>query len=398
MVKKLTAIILTLAIAITACSAFFASASEKEITDPKNLTEYKQFLEQEGYPAMSTEQFMNAMSKINTAYRFMTGRGGSPQEHFNFTVDEILNDFCVTIAEETGLDLLMMTSRLPESNQLTAFVADTFDIDTVALRNELLSRREKAAAEGKSLESKLYYFMAVYFSVIVECKALCIPEEGEENVYEIVLDITMRDGFVRRVTTGIMVNTETGEVYDRYGNGMVGTGYNFSLSQMLVYTTVSSWTRDFGFCLFYDIFSYTTPFFFYETRRIKFDYDGLEWMVQIWKGNYLVSNGAEIGIYSRDNLRFGSYYNCATDEQMMEMSMELYHGDDLIFSRPKTLHWWLTGFRISDTLYPASSMTLKFSIDMQNEEMLKAFCKAIDNHYMHDITYTVDGLTVNVVW
>lgn len=398
MAKKLTAIILTIAIVITACSAYIASASEKEITQPENLTEYAQFLEQEGYPALTTEQMMSAIKKINTAYRFMTGRGGTPQEHFNFSVDEILNDICVDIAKETGLDLLMITTRLPESNQLTSFVVDTFNIDTTALRNELISRSAEAKDQGKSLESKVYYFLGVYFSVIVECKALCIPEKDEDNCYEIVLDITMRDGTVERVKTGIMVNTETNEVYDRYGNGMVGTGYNFSINEMLVYTTVTSWTRDFGFCLFYDIFSYTTPFFFYDTRRIKFDYDGLEWMVQIWKGNYLISNGAEIGIYSRDKYKFGSYYDCATDEQMMKMSMELYHGDDLLFSRPKTLHWWLTGFQISDTLYPAKSMELRFTIDMQNEEMLEAFCKAIDRHYMNDMSYTVDGLTVSVAW
>ena len=398
MAKKLTAIILTIAILITTCTSLIAGASEKEITQPRNLTEYTKFLEQEGYPALTTEQMMSVMKRINSAYRFMTGRGGTPQEHFNFTVDEILNDICVSIAKDTGLDLLMMTSRLPETNQFSAFVVDTFDIDTAALRNKFMSLREEASAQGKSLESKLYYFLAVYFSVIVECKAHCIPEEGEENIYEIALDITMRDGFERRVTTGIMVNTETGEVYDRYGNGMVGTGYNFNIGETLVYTTVTSWTRDFGFCLFYDIFSYTTPFFFYDTRRIKFEYDGLEWMIQIWKGNYLVSNGAEIGIYSRDNYKIGSFYDCATDEQMMKMSMELYHGDDKLFSRPETLHWWMTGFKISDTLYPASSMTLKFTIEMQSEEMLKAFCKAIDRHYMKDMSYTVDGLTVSVTW
>ena len=121
-------------------------------------------------------------------------------------------------------------------------------------------------------------------------------------------------------------------------------------------------------------------------------------MVQIWKGNYFISNGAEIGIYSRDESSFGTYYDCATDEQMMKMSMELYHGDDLIFSRPGQLHWWLTGFKISYNLYPADSMTLKFSVEMKDKEMLDAFCNAVDKHYMRDMTYTVDGLTVNVVW
>lgn len=60
--------------------------------------------------------------------------------------------------------------------------------------------------------------------------------------------------------------------------------------------------------------------------------------------------------------------------------------------------WWITGFQLSSRLYPADTMTLRFSIVMKDAEMLSAFCKAIDNHYRNDITYTVDGLTVNVTW
>ena len=121
-------------------------------------------------------------------------------------------------------------------------------------------------------------------------------------------------------------------------------------------------------------------------------------MIQIWKGNYVVSNGAEVGIYTREPGSFGSYYNCANDEQMMNMSMKLYHGEELILERSEQLHWWLTGFKVTDILYPARSQTLDFTIEMKDEAMLEAFCNAIDNHYRHDMKYTVDGLKVNVIW
>jgi len=120
--------------------------------------------------------------------------------------------------------------------------------------------------------------------------------------------------------------------------------------------------------------------------------------VQIWKGNYLVSNGAEVGIYTREPGSIGTYYNCANDEQMADMSMKLYHGDDLLFERPEHEHWWITGFQISDRLYPAKNLTLDFTIEMKDEEMLSAFCEAVENHYRNDMSYTVDGLTVNVIW
>lgn len=394
-IQRIIALILAMTISF---SAFGVSASAAD-SEPENFSEYREMLEDGGYPAMTTAQFMSVVKAFNTVIRFFTGRGFQEQEHFNFTTDELLTEICDYMAEETGLDLLMMVSKLPESKQYAEFVVDTFQIDTAVLRDKFYEKRYEFDEQGNKLLAKLMYFLALYFSVIEECEAFCIPlEEMGEGYYEIALRITVRDGTEKVVTTGVVVDTVNNLVKGKDGNGMLGIGFDFSYTEVLLYTQINVWMRDFGFTFLYDLFSYATPFFFYNTRRIKFDYDGLEWMIQVWKGNYLVSNGAEVGIYTRQPGSFGTYYNCANDEQMMNMSMELYHGDDLILSRPKQLHWWLTGFKITDTLYPAKSQTIKFSIEMKDEEMLNAFCNAVENHYRNDMEYTVDGLTVNVIW
>lgn len=387
--KKIIALILTLAIGISVC----IPSAEAKTAEPANFDEYRELLSDEGYPAMTTEQFFKAVK----AFRFLTGRGFVEQEYFNFKADEIITELCDYVAQESGLDILMIVSKLPETKQYAEFVTETFNIDTVALREEFYRLRDEQNVQGNGTAAMLLHFLGVYMSVIDECEAYCVPLE-DENCYEICLKITMRDGAQENVATGVAINTETGEVYGKDGNGILGIGYNLSSKELLLYAQVNVWMRNFGFTVLYDLFCYSTPFFFYNTRRIKFDYDGMEWMVQIWKGNYLVSNGAEVGIYTREPGSIGTYYDCATDEQMMDMSMKLYHGDDLLFERPEQLHWWLTGFQISDVLYPARTLTLDFTIEMKDEEMLKAFCKAIDNHYRHDMEYTVDGLTVNVVW
>lgn len=395
-IQRIISLVLALAIGF---SAFTFNASAADSTEPKNLTEYRRMLEAEGYPAMTTSQFMSITKAFNTAFRFFTGRGFEEQEHFNFTADEMLTEICNYMAEETGLDLLMMLTRLPETNQYAEFVSETFKIDTAVLRDTFYEKRDEFDAQGQGTWAALMHFLGVYFGIIDECEAYCVPfEDMGEGYYEIYLRITMRDGTQENVGTGVVVDTVNNEIKGKDGNGILGIGYNFSYSELLLYAQVNVWMRDFGFTFLYDLFCYTTPFFFYNTRRIKFDYDGLEWMIQVWKGNYLVSNGAEVGIYTREPGSIGTYYNCANDEQMMNMSMELYHGDDLIFERPTQLHWWLTGFKISDRLYPARNMTLKFSIEMKDEQMLSAFCEAVENHYRGDMTYTVDGLTVSVVW
>lgn len=397
MKKRIISFAVAFAIVFTACTAMFANASGKPISEPQNFDDYAALLEQEGYNLSNARQIFGSSSTLSNAFRSVTGRNGTSQEYFNFVVDDMVGEICDHIKEDSSLDLVGIITSIPSTKPAIELVYDTFSIDAAAMKDEFLKLRDEMDEQNNGNMAALFHFLAVYFGIIEECKAYSVPLE-EENVYEIHLAITLKDGSVEDIGTGVVFNTETQQAYGKDGNGILGTGYSFSIPEVLLYAQVNAWVRDFGFCLFYDIFSYTTPFFFYETRRIKFDYDGLEWMIQIWKGNYVITNGAEIGIYSRTPEKFGSYYDCATDDQMMEMSMELYHGDDLIFSRPKQLHWWLTGFKITDELYPADSMTMKFSIDMKDEEMLNAFCSAIENHYRQDITFAVDGLTVNVVW
>ena len=394
LITKITATVLVLIL----CFSTVAPAASALNWDnaPSNFEEYREIIENGGYPALSTKQVIDAIHTVKKIFSLLTFRKYE-DEHFNFVMDDMLLGLCDEIAKETGFDIALVGSNLPGINGPAEFVTETFNIDTVALREKLYELRFEQDEQGNTPLAILYYFLGMYFSVIKECKAYCEPIE-EENCYEIHLKITLSDGGVEDIGTGMIIDTETTTLYGRDGNGFLGLGFNFNYEELLVYTMVNVWMRDFGFMVFYDIFSYTTPLFFYNTRRIKFDYEGLEWMIQVWKGNYVVSNGAEVGIYTREPGSFGTYYDCANDEQMMNMSMKLYHGDELILERPEQLHWWLTGFKISDVLYPARNQTLDFTIEMKDEVMLEAFCKAIDDHYRHDMKYTVDGLKVNVIW
>lgn len=396
LLQKITALLLSLSMIFSVPAFTPNNAEEAEL---QNFAEYKEYLDENGYPAPTTKQFVETVNSISKIFRTLTGKGNVPQEYFNFVVDDMLREICVDIADRSGFDMLLFATTLPESNQFAKLVVETLQIDTTLLYEEFYKIRDKYYSEGNMAAGAVFHFIALYFSVIEECRAYCIPaEQYGENCYEICLALVLKDGSEDVNYTGIIVNTETGQVTGKNDKGIVDIGYNFSIPELLVYVPVNVWMRDFGFCFAYDLFCYTTPLFFYETRRFKFEYDGLEWMIQVWKGNYLISNGAEIGIYNREKGSFGTYYDCANDEQMLEMSMQLYHGEDLLFERAPELHWWMTGFQINDTLYTADSMTLKSSIVMKDEEMLNAFCSAIDNHYRKDVSYTVDGLTVNFTW
>ena len=54
-----------------------------------------------------------------------------------------------------------------------------------------------------------------------------------------------------------------------------------------------AWQYNFGFGKIYD---FVSPYLLleYDYVRVFFEYEGKDWMIQMWKGNYFISNGGEV--------------------------------------------------------------------------------------------------------
>ena len=137
---------------------------------------------------------------------------------------------------------------------------------------------------------------------------------------------------------------------------------------------------------------------FYNTQRYKFDYEGKNWMIQVWKGQYGITSGAEIGVYTKSPKNPVEFYACASDEDCLKMSFDLYKKGELFFHREDESHWWLTGFSPL-TATSASDFEMRASITCKSEEMAKAFAGGLeDNGYVLGQNYWVDGAVVRFNW
>lgn len=384
--KRIISLLISVIIAFSATVSVSALSFESDLID-------------DGYPVVTTADFLGVINGISDVYRLLTGKWILPKKNFNITVDDFLVNVSDQIAEECGLDFVAVLDNLPYVNTLAEIVTTVFNIDTAEMRKLMLEKSNESFEQGDGFMTFVYGFIGMYFSVIEECEIYSVQSESDPAIYEVYIKVTYKDGGYDVHYPGLIINTETGECTNKGDNGIVGVGFNFNLHEMVVYATLNCWMRDFGFCVPYDILANSMPYFFnYNTRRFKFDYNSLEYMIQIWKGNYTMANGAEVGVYCREPGSFGTYYDCVNDEQMLTMSMQLLHGDEILLNKEPELHWWCNGFALTDRMYLPSSLTMNFSIEMKDEEMLNAFTEAIDNHYMNDVTYTVDGLTVNAIW
>lgn len=128
-------------------------------------------------------------------------------------------------------------------------------------------------------------------------------------------------------------------------------GYVYDAEQNIYYTSLNPWQRYFGFTdLYDDMAAYAVMF--YQTLKIDFEYEGLLWRLQWWKGQYGALEGAELGVYTKKRIfKCSPFYKCAEDDNLLEMSFDYYHNvsdfeeNKPLFHRPEQEHWWITGFK-----------------------------------------------------
>ena len=181
---------------------------------------------------------------------------------------------------------------------------------------------------------------------------------------------------------------------------LVAAGFDYDPVQDVYFTQLDSWQRNFGFNNVYDTAAPMVGMI-YSTSKIYFTYDDKDWMMEIWKGQYGITAGAEIGFYNKPTDRVMEHYDCVTDEEMLTMAFDFYNMDELVFTRGPEKHWWLTGFKFLHIGVP-QFIELDMTIEFPNRKMANAFEKGLKEEkkkqLVDPISYTRTGDTFNIVW
>ena len=170
----------------------------------------------------------------------------------------------------------------------------------------------------------------------------------------------------------------------------------------------NAWQRYFGYNKYYDFFAQMVVIYI-DTVRIKFNYEGRDWMIQLWKGQYgFVLMGAEVGIYYKNENESVEHYTCADDENLFKMGYTCFSYDEVLFTRTYRDSWWLTGFVPGklDKFADRSQLAVKLRITLRDKGMRNAFIKALSNpacgfrrgNAKDDDTFLVLGNDVYLMW
>lgn len=178
-------------------------------------------------------------------------------------------------------------------------------------------------------------------------------------------------------------------------------GYAYDSIQDIFYSVMDPWQRNVGYCRLYD--EAAAPLgMIIDSEPILFEYNEKKWMIGLWKGQYDLVSGGEIGVYTGafdikiPGFFTGTFYNCVSNDDLLEMSFVLRKNGKILFTR-EGKHWWLTGFKLGEFSEPFE-LTMDITITLKNTVMRNAFLTGLRNAGYSDSKLSVYGNTVSFIF
>lgn len=176
------------------------------------------------------------------------------------------------------------------------------------------------------------------------------------------------------------------------------SGFAYDPIEDIFFSLLNCWQRKYGYCRLYDESSAPLGMII-DCEPIYFNYDGKKWLIELWKGQYGMTTGGEIGIYNTEKSALsipgfftGTLFDSASDQESLQMSFTLVKKEDVLFRRSGK-HWWLTGFVLGEFSEP-TDLRMEAQIMFQEPAMCEAFLEGLRARGFKKDEYAVLNNTV----
>lgn len=392
---RLVSVLLTLTILFGTGTAFSYAKTDADVPSGEISFDETDPGYNEGMDHLTTQQFMDTVSKINAIFKKLFGFNLINENKIKVEVNGVMNDIFTEWTKKSGgtLDVIKIANSLPDFTEGSERVCDLLKIDVDTLAPIMKDKANELYSQNKRLAGLFVDFARMYILQIDHMSIDAGQNKKDPTIYNVFIVIYYKNGKSERIKSDFIYDEKTHELKRKNDLGVFG--FNLDADDYTIYAIKNTWQRYFGFCITYDILANLT-IYDYDTKRIYLTYGGKDWLFQIWKGIYWISNGAEIGIYNRPEQKvWTSVFNCAPDEDMMVMSLELYQGNRKIFVREPQLHWWVIGFSIEPKIYDGKYLTAKGTIEFPDEEFAKLFVNAANKK---GVVSSRDGVNISWCW
>lgn len=169
----------------------------------------------------------------------------------------------------------------------------------------------------------------------------------------------------------------------QFNKELYPSGFAYDPEKDIFYSLKDAWQRNYGYRDAYD--EMATYFnMIIDREPIKFEYQDKHWMIEMWKGQYGLATGGEVGIYVSDD---GKNYRCVSEDEEIGIGMTLMKNRKILAQRHER-HWWLTAFKLGEYSKP-KDLVMIVDLELYDSQM----CRAVVNELLrmgyneHDFMY-----------
>ncbi len=176
-------------------------------------------------------------------------------------------------------------------------------------------------------------------------------------------------------------------------NAISPFGFQYDICQDVFYAMRDGWQREMGYKKIYDENAIRLNMVI-DCEPLYFTVDGKSYLLELWKGQYGMTTGGEIGFYVSDEVDAEHpeqlFYKSVADEEMPEMRFVLRKKGRILMIRDER-HWWLTGFALGEFSKP-EELGMEVSLSFPNPRMRNAVYDALLRIGYERENVFVDGL------
>lgn len=172
---------------------------------------------------------------------------------------------------------------------------------------------------------------------------------------------------------------------------------------------------DYGYYYFYDEIAPAGGLFI-DQVQIPFEYEGKNWLIQLWKGQYgMILLGSDIGVFTADKTADSlEDYGFATSDDRLEIklncSRKTDNGFKQLFALDTAKHCFANGYskgQLTDYTIPLSELKTYAEITFKSEEMATIFANGLThagfferavNPILFEDCFYRDGSKVVIYW
>lgn len=302
------------------------------------------------------------------------------------------------VYEDSNFDVDLFIGNIPDVFAAKRSVQDALGIEYDAAQKYYFALAEQIREAGNPTLATVTRFIGL-LSASPTSMYITVDSDDPSVVRPIQARYEFADGTEYTAEFGSYYDKERHLMYSEKDNGVIGIGYNLDTANSTLITPRNVWMRNFGFCRAYDFAAnYLLPTCYdYDTVRLFYEYDGKDCMLQMWKGTYFITSGAEVGIYDKPKTRLIRFYDCASDNEMLEMELVVTADGKDIVNTPMQEHWWINGFALTKKYYTPDEMLLRCTVVCKDEAQRDAIVEQLEQN-TDVLSYSVDGLAVTFIW